>query len=88
MCMHHSHPLDAKSYQTLQNQKIYDECLLYVECGIPTAQIHELLMDKYSFPISFEQVLRLCCQIKGELRKEALPTLTTLGLKETELEND
>ena len=45
-------------------------------------------MEKYSFPIGFEQVLRLCCQIKQEIRKDALPTLTDLGLKETELEND
>ena len=84
--MHHSHDLDTKSYQSLQNQKIKDEVCLYVECGIPTAQIHELLVEKYQFPISFEQVLRLCCQLKSELRREALPSLTDLGLKETELE--
>lgn len=47
MCMHHAHTLDSKNYQTLQNQKIYDETRLYVECGLPTAQIHELLVEKY-----------------------------------------
>lgn len=33
-------------------------------------------------------MLRLCCRIKADLRKEALPTLTDLGLKETEMELD
>ena len=54
MHMHHSHPLDEKSYQSLQNDKIYDEARLYVECGLPTSQIHELLVEKYQFPIGFE----------------------------------
>ena len=57
-----------------------------MECGIPTAQIHNLLATKYSMTIGFEQVMRVCCKIKGELRRERVPTLTDLGLKETEQE--
>ena len=36
--------------------------------------------------IGFESVMRVCCQIKGELRRERVPTLTDMGLKETEQE--
>lgn len=31
-------------------------------------------------------MLRLCCRVKSELKKEALPSLSDLGLKETEQE--
>jgi hypothetical protein len=72
--MHHSHPLDNENnFSILQNRKIYDECRLYLECSLPTSQIHDLLVDKYMYKISFEQVKRLCCQIKSELRNERLP---------------
>lgn len=38
------------------------EIHLYVECCVPTAQIHELITDKYHLNVSFDEVYRAALQ--------------------------
>ena len=64
MIMHHTHPLELNldnmpgGLSIYQNSQIMREVHLYVECGVPTAQIHELLKEKYHIGVSFDEVYR------------------------------
>jgi len=64
MIMHHTHKLEMNKdsmpggASIYQNAQIMREIHLYVECGVPTAQIHELIAEKYSLPVSFDEVYR------------------------------
>jgi hypothetical protein len=61
MMMHHSHKLEVKQTHSLSNKRIYEEVKTYVNCNIPKTQIHSILIEKYKLPVSFSQVMRLCC---------------------------
>jgi len=61
MVMHHSHKLEIKQAQSISNKKIYEEVKVYVKCDIPKSQVHTILMERYKMPLSFTQVMRLCC---------------------------
>ena len=72
MMMHHSHKLEVKQTHSLSNKRIYEEVKTYVNCNIPKTQIHSILIEKYKLPVSFSQVMRLCCQIKTDNTKKLI----------------
>ena len=68
MVMHHTHALELNKDNMpgggsiYQNTQIMREIHLYTECQVPTAQIHELISQKYNMPISFDEVYRASLQ--------------------------
>jgi len=43
LVMHHGHDLELKEGASLSNKRIYNEVRVYVESGLPTAQVHTLI---------------------------------------------
>ena len=76
--MHHTHKLEIRNTQNINNKNVQNEIQLLVECNIPIVSIHSLINEKFRTTVSFEQIFHICLNIQSTLKKETRTDLQQL----------